>query len=116
MAVSAVALSPASIAASTCLTKVRMRLTRLRLIAARRSLRRMRFFACGVFAIVEVPLYAQEKRARSRGRTRSAPPLREAVRKVNYARWQRGQKKVDRPESIRLRIGDPQPQASPSRP
>src|SRR4051794_33932457 len=70
-----------------------MRLTRLRLIVARRSLRRMRFFACGVFAIFEVPLNAQEKRARSRGRTRSAPPLREAVGKGNPAALAAGTEK-----------------------
>jgi hypothetical protein len=33
------------------LMKVRMRLTRAPLIAARLALRRMRFLACGVFAI-----------------------------------------------------------------
>jgi hypothetical protein len=43
---------PASIADSTALMKVRMRLTREWLIVARVALRRMRFLACGVFAFV----------------------------------------------------------------
>jgi tRNA A37 N6-isopentenylltransferase MiaA len=41
---------------STFFTKVRIRLTRLPLISARRSLRRMRFFACGVFAMLVLDL------------------------------------------------------------
>mgnify|MGYP007022536709 CR=1 FL=1 len=47
----AASLSPPAMAASTFFTKVRMRPMRLPLISARRSLRRMRFLACGVFAI-----------------------------------------------------------------
>ena len=47
-----IAASPPAIAASACLMKVRMRLTRAPLMSARRALRRMRFFACGVFAIL----------------------------------------------------------------
>src|SRR6185503_8149018 len=43
---------PDSIADSTALMKVRMRLTREWLMVARVALRRMRFLACGVFAIV----------------------------------------------------------------
>src|SRR3546814_1432804 len=42
---------PAVIADSTFLTKVRIRLTRDLLTSARRSFRRMRFLAWGVFAI-----------------------------------------------------------------
>lgn len=47
----ATALSPPARAASTFLTKVRMRERRLPLISARRSLRRMRLRACGVLAM-----------------------------------------------------------------
>jgi len=43
---------PAAIADSTCLMKVRMRLIREWLMVSRLALRRMRFLACGVFAIV----------------------------------------------------------------
>src|SRR4051794_167242 len=43
---------PDSIADSTALMKVRMRLTREWLIVWRVALRRMRFLACGVFAMV----------------------------------------------------------------
>ena len=42
---------PAAMADSTSLTKVRMRLIREWLIVARLALRRMRFLACGVFAM-----------------------------------------------------------------
>ena len=72
-------LSPAASADSTCLTKVRMRLTRAPLISARLALRRMRFFACGVFAIFEC-LVTEMKRARPRTAPAQAAPstLREA--------------------------------------
>src|SRR4051812_17911934 len=69
IAASACSLSPAAIAASTCLTKVRIRLTRAPLISARRSLRRIRFFACGVFAIGNCLLFRNEK-----GHGLAAPP------------------------------------------
>src|SRR6478672_5830200 len=50
-------------AASTALMKVRMRLTREWLIVSRRSFRRMRFLACGVFAMkVLVYLGSMKKR------------------------------------------------------
>ena len=64
------------------LMKVRMRPTRAPLISARLALRRMRFFACGVFAIVKV-LVSRKKRARP-GRTGVRAPLaREAPRSTS---------------------------------
>jgi hypothetical protein len=42
---------------------VRMRLTRAPLIAARVALRRMRFLACGVFAIDGPQLYKVKKKS-----------------------------------------------------
>src|SRR6476659_3694041 len=61
---------PDAIADSTCLMKVRMRLTREWLIVWRLAFRRMRFLACGVFAIVFLVL--NEKRRGPLGSHRSA--------------------------------------------
>src|SRR5512139_1958912 len=62
-----------------------MRLTRAPLISARRSLRRIRFFACGVFAIL-VPLEDEMKRARQTTAPAQARSLRTRAPEVNRPR------------------------------
>ena len=104
MAALASSLSPAASAASTCLTKVRMRLTRAPLISVRRvvaadallCLRRIRHRQC---LVSENEKGAASHRTRSRRR-----PLRGDGPEGQVQRWQRGQKKVERPESTRRRI------------
>src|SRR3546814_13398700 len=83
-----------------------MRLTRAPLTSARRSLRRMRFFACGVFAIVNCPRLETEdigkmKTARNRGPHRSGAlsTHEEADGQPSSAGKRRNRRSIDRPRS-----------------
>src|SRR6185503_8746627 len=86
-ALAASAFLPESSADSTALMKVRMRPTRAPLISARLALRRMRFLACGVFAIGKSPRVCQVKRkaARAHGPHRRRAPLPARAIRVNQS-------------------------------
>src|SRR3546814_7025962 len=86
----ATSLAPAVNADSTFFTKVRMRLTRDLLTSARRSFRRMRFLAWGVFAIgetLELSVPVRRSDGRDRVAARRLPRVRKARSLLRCGLW-----------------------------